>query len=113
MTRAHPPPTPQVPRDGAQPAPRPALHIGIERVTLHGFTGADRRRFTRSLEASLADLAAAHGDHDWRSLGPVARIARIDAGELRPGESTEGAARRVARTLFAQLTGRGTGARHG
>jgi hypothetical protein len=117
MTRtplAQAPPAPQdAPQPAAGAAPSPALHVGIERVTLHGFTAAQERRFTRSLAASLAEMTAAHRDHDWRSLGPVARIRRLDAGELRPGESAEGAARHVARALFAQLTGRGTGARHG
>jgi hypothetical protein len=116
MTRASPTQTPRMPRHDPQPAagaaPAPALHIGIDRVTLHGFTAADRLRFTRSLEASLAELATAHRDHDWRSLGPAARIARLDAGQLRPGESAEAAARHVAQALFAEVTGRGTGARH-
>jgi hypothetical protein len=117
MTRESPAPTPRAPRHPAQPAPTaspaPALHVGIDRVTLHGFTAADERRFTRSFEANLAELAAAHGDRDWRSFGLVARIRRLDVGELRPGESAEGAARQVARALFAELTGRGRGARHG
>jgi hypothetical protein len=116
MTRAGSAQTPRMPRHAPQPAagaaPAPALHIGIERVTLHGFTAADRRRFTRSLEANVAELAAAHRDCDWRSLGPAARIGRVDAGQLRRGENAEAAARHVAQALFAELTGRGTGARH-
>jgi hypothetical protein len=115
MTRT--PQTPYAPQDAPQPAagaaPVPRLHLGIERVTLHGFTAAQERRFTRSLAASLAEMAAAHCDRDWRALGPAARIRRVDAGELRPGESAERAARHVARALFAELTGRTRGARHG
>jgi hypothetical protein len=115
MTRT--PQAPDAPQGAPQPvagaAPAPGLHLGIERVTLHGFTAAQERRFTRALAANLAELAGAHRDHDWRALGPAARIRRLDAGELHPGESAEGAARHVARALFAELTGRGTGARHG
>ena len=116
MTRANSAQTPRAPGHAPQAlsgaSPAPALHIGIDRVTLHGFTAADGRRFTRSLEASLAKLATARHDRDWCSLAPAARIARLDAGQLRPGENAEAAARRVAEALFAELTGWGTGARH-
>ena len=110
MTRT--PQAPDAPQPAAGAAPAPGLHVGIERVTLHGFTTAQERRFTRSLAASLAEMAAAHRDHDWHALGPAVRLRRLDAGELPPGESAEGAACHVARALFAELTGRGTGARH-
>jgi len=112
MTRASPTRAAPMARQPAPAPPTAALHIGIERVTLHGFAAADRGRFTRALEANLAELAAAQRDRDWRSPGSIGRIARIDAGELRPGESTDAAARRVARALFVDLIARGTGARN-
>jgi hypothetical protein len=110
MNRKRPAEASRAPRHPPQPVPgappSPALRIGIERVTLHGFTRADQRRFTRSLETSLAEMAAAHRDHDWGPLGRRLHIRSLDAGRLRPGASAEAAARQVARALFDQLTGR-------
>lgn len=97
----------------AGPAPAPKLRVGIDRVTLHGFDGADRHRFARSLEAKLVALAAAHRDHDWSAGAQRRRISKLDAGQLRPGAGVAQAARQIATALFSVLTGPGKGAHRG
>jgi hypothetical protein len=92
-------------------APGPVLRIGIDRVTLHGFARADQRRFAQSLQTKLTELAAFHRNHDWSTAGQRLRIRSLDAGRLRAGASAEDAARQIATALFAELTGRGKGAR--
>jgi hypothetical protein len=106
---AAPRPVRHRPQPAAGSASTPTLRIGIDRVTLYGFVGTDRRRFARSLEAKLAELAAAHRDHDWSAGARRRHICSLDAGELRAGASAEQAARQIATALFATLIGQGKG----
>ncbi len=111
MNSRSPTAAPHRPQPAADPTPAPRLRIDIGRVTLHGFAGADRRRFARSLEAKLAELAAAHRDHDWSAGARRRHIRSLDAGELGHGAGAEQAAHHIATALFAALTGGGKGAR--
>jgi hypothetical protein len=114
MSRLPPSPAPHMarrPQPAAGGAPAPMLRIGIDRVTLNGFAHADQRHFAQSIETKLAELAAAHRDHDWSAAGQRVRIHGLDAGRLRAGADADAAARQIATALFAALTGRGRGAR--
>ena len=87
--------------------PRPAgpsqLHFQIGRITLHGYAPADQKRFSDSLQSSLAEFAHARREVPWTGAAKL-RIAHLDAGELRAGASPEEAARHVAAQLFARLS---------
>jgi hypothetical protein len=85
-----------VTRRASQPA---SVHVSIDRITLHGYSPAERARFVASLNASLRALDA---------TGAGARsIGRLDAGPLRPGSSPEQAAERVGAALRTALAGTG------
>jgi hypothetical protein len=93
-------------QQGAVPS---TVHFDIGRITLHGYSPAQRSRFVTSLRAHLADLSA-QGGYDWPAGGR--RVGHLDAGLLRPGAPPEEAARRVAtRLLAAAANGSGRGRR--
>jgi hypothetical protein len=78
------------------PAPV-AVHFEIGRVTLHGYSAAQRTQFVASLRAHLAEVGASGS---WSGSGPARRrVGRLDAGALPPGASPHEAARRVATAL--------------
>jgi hypothetical protein len=82
-------------------AAAPAVHVDVGRLTLEGYSPAQRARFVSSLQARLTELAASGGS-DW--LAAAQRpLAHLDAGTLRPGAAPEEAAQRVASTLGAHL----------
>jgi hypothetical protein len=90
---------------GIQPR---AVHFEIGRLTLHGFSAGQQRRFVSSLQTSLADLGAS--GRDWPATGRR-RIARLDAGALLPGATPEEAARAVATQLQSAVRSTGAGRR--
>ncbi|MGO9237005.1 MAG: hypothetical protein ACLP4V_24135 [Methylocella sp.] len=115
MRRELPAETPALTQHRLQPAAFGAsaavLRFGVNRITLQGFTGVDQRRFTRSLEVKLAELAAAHRGFDWSTAGSRLSIKSLNAGALPPGAGMEEAAQQVAAALFVYLTGRRRGTR--
>lgn len=85
-----------------KPAPPRAVHFEIGRLTLHGFSAGQQRRFVSTLQSSLADVGASGGD--WPA-GGRRTIGHLDAGALRSGASPEEAARLVATSLRAAVSG--------
>jgi hypothetical protein len=83
---------------GANPR---TVHFEIGRITMHGFSPAQQRRFLASLQASLAEWAAS-GVDGWPADG-ARRVGRLDAGALRPGASPEEAAARITTRLRAAV----------
>ncbi len=83
----------------------PALHIRIGRLTLEGYSVAEQKRFTNSLQSSLKELARHSGHDSWRNHNGL-KVDRVDAGQLPGGATPEAAARHVATRVFAQFTPR-------
>jgi hypothetical protein len=75
-----------------------AVHFDIGRITLHGYSAAQRAQFISSLRDRLAALDP--GDGGWPAGAPR-RAAHLDAGVLRAGAPPEEAAGRVAAALLA------------
>ena len=92
-------------------APSIGLHVNIGRITLEGYTPADRRRFAYALQSSLTGLARTPNSSRWPAV-PALRMNHLDAGQLPPGASPEEAARHVARQIFATLTRQPGGKQH-
>ena len=83
-----------------QNAPQPAsLHFNISRITLHGYTTANKRRFTDSLTRSLGELVNSHRNHDWSNAESF-RIRNVNGGKLTPDASPEEAAMHVAQQIM-------------
>jgi hypothetical protein len=76
-------------RQAEAPAP-PRLHFEIGKITLHGYAQGDQKRFSDSLQASLAEFARTPGA----------------ASQVHPGASPEEAARHVAGQIFKKLGGK-------
>lgn len=83
------------------------VHFEIGRVTLHGFSAPEGRRFIRSLEASLNQLGTSPAT-EWPSAGRRT-IAQLDAGALRGRAAPEEAAGLIATALRAGLGPDGSG----
>jgi hypothetical protein len=78
------------------------VHFDVGRLTLEGYSAAQKERFVSSLRDRLTDLAAGDG-----SAWPAAaqrRVEHLDAGVLRAGAAPEEAAQRVAAALRAHLS---------
>jgi hypothetical protein len=91
-------------RNAHQPA---SIHFSIGRITLHGYSSADQRRFTNSLQRSLGELVESHHDYDWSATSSL-KIRKLSGGTLNPGASPEEAATHVARKIVQhalQLSG--------
>lgn len=91
------------------PMPAPAagtLHFNIGRITLHGYSGAEQRRFQSSLESNLAHLA--RGAHS--GIAQELSLKHLDVGQLPAGATPEVAGRHIATRIVAALDG--SGARH-
>jgi hypothetical protein len=80
-----------------------AVHFEIGRLTLHGFSAGQERRFVSSLQSSLAELGASGGD--WPAAGRRT-IGHLDAGALRSGASPEEAAHAVVTQIRAAVKGK-------
>jgi hypothetical protein len=74
-----------------------AVHFDIGRITLHGYSAAQRAQFISSLRDRLAALDPGDG---WPAGAPP-RTAHLDAGVLRAGAPPDEAAGRVAAALLA------------
>src|SRR5438874_2036006 len=91
---------------GVQPrGSAPALHIRIERLTLEGYSIAEQKRFSNSLQSTLAELGRNSRHSAWRNAGGL-RLNRLDAGSLPEGATPEIAARNLATRIFEQLAPR-------
>jgi hypothetical protein len=77
-------------RQAEAPAPHAQLHFEIGKITLHGYAQGDQKRFTDSLQASLAEFARTPGA----------------ASQVRPGTSPEEAGRQVAAQIFTKHGGK-------
>jgi hypothetical protein len=82
--------------------PASALHFKIGRITVDGYSAADQRQFTHSLESNLTELGRMHIDHTWSEATRLT-MKRLDAGQLPVGASPEDAARQIAMRIFAKL----------
>ncbi|MDQ6775594.1 MAG: hypothetical protein M3071_05085 [Actinomycetota bacterium] len=78
-----------------------SVHFEIRRITLNGYSPAQRTRFVDSLQAQLTELGKGDG---WPRAGRRT-VRALDAGTLKPGASPEAAAAQVAATLRSALTG--------
>jgi len=87
-------------RLGTKPAV--VVHFKIERLTLTGYSTAERDRFTRSLRSHLSVLAQDTNQH-WVSQARESQIERVDAGWLPRGATPETAARQIARRILDGL----------
>jgi len=91
---------------GAQVSPRqkaphvPKINFRIERLTLEGYTRADRARFTQTFEKRMRELVTAARGVNWAGAKGA---ERIDAGTLPPAATPEQAARHIARKIFLSL----------
>jgi hypothetical protein len=91
---------PQAADRRVSPAPR-AVHFDVGRLTLDGYSAAQRARFVSSLRDRLADLAA--GDGPAWPAAAQRRVEHLDAGVLPASAAPEEAAQRVAAALLAHL----------
>jgi hypothetical protein len=92
------------------PAPVPLprrVRLDIGAITLHGYSPAQQDRFTRSLRAELAELAAGPEAAQAAASPAPPPARRLDAGVLRAGATPEEAAGRVAAALRAHLAAEG------
>lgn len=88
-----------LPAAGVQNAHQPAsIHFNIGRITLHGYTTTNQKRFTHSLEKSLGELVAAHPDYNWSNLASL-KIRKMNGGRVNADASPEEAAIHVARQI--------------
>jgi hypothetical protein len=87
-------------RQGTEPAV--AVHFKIERLSLTGYSTAERERFTRSLRSHLSVLAQETDQRSW-SQARESPIERVDAGWLPRGATPETAARQIARRILDGL----------
>jgi hypothetical protein len=79
-------------------SPPASVRVAIDRITLHGYSPAQRARFVASLQASLRALdATGSAPRGGQSLG------RLDAGALPTGATPEEAAERVGAAIRAAL----------
>jgi hypothetical protein len=83
------------------PAPPRRVRLDIGRITLHGYSPAQRQRFIGALEARLAEVAAG----TQAAAAGLAPARRLDAGAMPAGAPPEEAAARVAAALRAHLAG--------
>ena len=86
------------------------LHLHIERIVVEGMAASAQHNFVASLERELTQMAS-------QSLQPVLsgtnrRIASINAGVMRSGNSAEHAAQQVVQAIQAKISG-GEGKRNG
>jgi hypothetical protein len=92
-----------------QPTPAPSagtVHFNIERITLHGYSGTEQRRFQSSLESNLARFAR----DAYTGMVQEFSLRHLDFGQLPAGATPEAAARHIATRIVAALDG--PGARH-
>jgi hypothetical protein len=78
------------------------VHFQIERLTVAGYSAAERERFTRSLRLRLSALAQKTDRYRWIEA-KESRVERLDAGRLAPGAIPETAARQIATRIFDGL----------
>lgn len=84
------------------------LHFQIDRLTMHGYSNADQRRFVHSLERQLASLV--RHTATWPAASRI--LGSLEAIRLRPGASPEEASRLLARRIFSIFVSRGESDRH-
>lgn len=102
---------------GQAPPPR-SIHFDIGRITLHGYSAADRDRFENALRTALAELAASQaelaGPPRGASPGTGNRfIPRLGAGTIPAGASPERAARVIAARVLGAVASPGHAASPG
>jgi hypothetical protein len=79
------------------------VHFKIDRLTVEGYSVADRKRFTHSLKSNLAKLAQTHSDNQWVAANGLT-MNHLDAGQLPVDATPEAAALQIATRIFAGLT---------
>ncbi|GLQ45827.1 hypothetical protein GCM10007862_08780 [Dyella lipolytica] len=87
-----------------------AVHIDIDRLSLHGYTQPQQQRFMQAFETALSQLAVDR--KEWSLLTPR-HIADVTPVRPRPGTTPEAAARQLARQLFGLLDQQELGRSHG
>jgi hypothetical protein len=75
-----------------------SLHLHINRIVVEGLPESGQRRFMRSLEAQLYELAES-GIADAFPRNTRKRIQVLNAGQLRSGATPEQAAAQVVRSI--------------
>ena len=76
-----------------------AVRFNIDRITLHGYSRAEQRRFQSSLETHLIRLA----DDASRRVVKNHTLKHLDAGQLPAGTTPEAAALHIAERIVATL----------
>lgn len=87
-----------------------AVRIDIGTLTLHGYNGAQQRRFLQSLETHLLRLAG--GQTHWATFASQ-HITQLAVVNPRSSSSPESAARQVAQRLFERCAQGDTEDGHG
>jgi len=80
------------------------VRFDIGRLTLPGYSVAERSRFTAALQLALEKVVQ-EGDRTAWSRAEPRSIARLDAGQLRHGASPEEAAVHVAGRVGGVMAG--------
>lgn len=88
----------------------PAVHIAIDKLSLHGFTEGQQQRFMQALSTALSQMATKK--HDWSSLSSH-HLDSIPPLQAHHGTTPEASAARLASALFDHLDGRKQERRHG
>ena len=86
------------------------VHIDIQRLSLHGYTQAQQRRFIQALEVAIRSFASEQAR--WSLVRPM-HIAHLDAIHPGAGANPEESARQLAQQLFGKLGGSQRERRHG
>lgn len=82
--------------------PAVVVHFKIERLTLTGYSTAERGRFTRALRSHLSVLVQETDQNRWTEARE-SPIERMDAGRLPRRATPEAAARQIARRILDGL----------
>jgi hypothetical protein len=77
------------------------VHFEIDRLTLHGYSSAQRARFVDALQGYLTGPSTV--DSAAWPPGGQHRLAHLDAGMMRVGATPEEAARHVGAALLGHL----------
>lgn len=89
---------------------RPAVHIDIQKLSLHGFSPSEQMRFQRALSSALQQQASAL--QDWSTL--TSRTLRsLPTMQAKAGRTPEKSAQLLASELFSRLAANHAGHGHG